>query len=195
MLARWLRTWDRRILKPLLAVMAHSGVQPDVLTMAGLVTVVVAGLALSQGYLIPGACILLLGGLLDATDGELARFTDRETRLGGFLDSISDHCGDFAVYLGLLWLSLTGHRQSDVLLIFAALFGSVFGSQVRSRAMMAGIDVKDIGLFTRCERLLVLALGLFTDRVTEALWALALFNNLSAAQRLLHVVQNLRRAP
>jgi CDP-diacylglycerol---glycerol-3-phosphate 3-phosphatidyltransferase len=189
MLARWLRTWDGQILKPFLIAIARCGIGPDTVTIASFVVVVVSGFALSQGYLGLGACILLLGGLLDAIDGELARLLSRETQLGGFLDSISDHCGDFAVYLGLLWLVLNRDMETEVILIFVASFGSVFGSQVRSRARMAGIDTKDIGIFTRCERILVLVLGLFTGRVTAALWILAVLNNFSAAQRLVYVAR------
>jgi CDP-diacylglycerol---glycerol-3-phosphate 3-phosphatidyltransferase len=192
MLARWLRTWDARILKPFVVLMAQCGVRPNTVTIASLAIVAISGFFVSQGYLAVGACILLTGGLLDAVDGELARFLRTDSPLGGFLDSISDHCGDFSVYLGLLWFSLTRNMTTDVILIFVASFGSLFASQVRSRATMAGIDTKDIGLFTRCERILLLALGLLTDKVTVALWLLATLNNVSAAQRLIYVVHATR---
>lgn len=192
MLARWLRRWERRILEPLLILTGRCGIGPNAVTIAGLATAVISGILLSQGHLGLGACLLLLGGLLDAIDGELARLLGRETPFGSFLDSISDHCGDFAVYLGLLWLFQNGETRTEVLLIFVASFGSVFGSQVRSRAKMVGIETKDIGLFTRCERILVLALGLFSGKVTAALWILAVINNFSAAQRLIYTVHAAR---
>ncbi len=192
MLARWLRRWERRILEPLLILIGRCGIGPNAVTIAGLATAVVSGILLSQGHLELGACLLLLGGLLDAVDGELARLLGRETPFGSFLDSISDHCGDFAVYLGLLWLFQNGGTRTEVVLIFFASFGSVFGSQVRSRAKMVGIETKDIGLFTRCERILVLALGLFSGKLTAALWILAVINNFSAAQRLIYTVHAAR---
>ena len=192
MVARWLRKWERRILEPLLILIGRCGIGPNAVTIAGLATAVVSGILLSQGHLGLGACLLLLGGLLDAVDGELARLLGRETPFGSFLDSISDHCGDFAVYLGLLWLFQNGETRTEVLLIFVASFGSVFGSQVRSRAKMVGIETKDIGPFTRCERILVLALGLFSGKVTAALWILAVINNFSAAQRLIYTVHAAR---
>jgi CDP-diacylglycerol--glycerol-3-phosphate 3-phosphatidyltransferase len=162
---------------------------PDMVTLAGLVVIVISGLMLSRGYLLTGACLLLAGGLLDAADGELARLTGRETSFGGFLDSVADHCGDFAVYLGLLWLSLNNRMGSEVVLIFVAFFGSVFGSLIRSRASMAGVDARDVGLFTRFERILLLALGLLSGKTTAALWVLAVLNNFSAAQRLAYVMR------
>jgi phosphatidylglycerophosphate synthase len=189
MLARWLRTWDGPLLKPLLILMTRLGIGPNVVTISSFATVLISGIVLSQGLLGLGACILLLGGLLDAIDGEFARFLDRETDLGGFLDSIADHCGDFSVYLGLLWFSLNRGTETEVILIFVASFGSLFGSQVRSRAKMAGIDTRDIGLFTRCERVLVLAFGLLAGKMTAALWVLAVLNNFAAAQRLIYVAR------
>ncbi|HEY3275139.1 MAG TPA: CDP-alcohol phosphatidyltransferase family protein [Syntrophorhabdaceae bacterium] len=189
MLARWLRAWERKLLKPLLFPLTRLGMGPDMVTLAGLVVIVISGLMLSRGYLLTGACLLLAGGLLDAADGELARLTGRETSFGGFLDSVADHCGDFAVYLGLLWLSLNNRMGSEVVLIFVAFFGSVFGSLIRSRASMAGVDARDVGLFTRFERILLLALGLLSGKTTAALWVLAVLNNFSAAQRLAYVMR------
>ncbi len=192
MLARWLRRWERKMLDPMLIGVRRCGISPNAVTVTGLAVMAVSGYVLSQGHLVSGAILLLLGGLMDAVDGELARLLGRETPFGSFLDSVSDHCGDFAVYLGLLWLFLNGEAKTEVILLFVASFGSIFGSQVRSRAGMSGIDTKDIGLFTRCERVLVLAFGLLTGYVIAALWILAVFNNVSAAQRLFHTARTAR---
>jgi CDP-diacylglycerol---glycerol-3-phosphate 3-phosphatidyltransferase len=192
MLARWLRKWERGMLKPVLIRIGRSGIGPNAVTLAGLAAAIVSGFVLSTGHFGSGACLVLLGGLLDAVDGELARILGRETPFGAFLDSVSDHCGDFTVYLGLLWFFLTGAANTEVLLIFVASFGSVFGSQVRSRAAMWGIETKDVGLFTRFERVLVLALGLLSGQVTAALWVLAVFNNVTAVQRVYYTVHAAR---
>ena len=65
----------------------------------------------------------------------------------------------------------------------------VFGSHVRSRAGMAGIDTRRIGWFTRFERTLVLVLGLLLNRVSIALWLLAILTNFSALQRVIYTVR------
>src|SRR5207245_7082246 len=121
--------------------------------------------------------------LLDGIDGELARVTNHATKFGAFLDSLCDHSGDFALSLGLLWLYLNKRASTEVVLIFVALFGSMFGSLVRSRAAMVGIETRDVGLVTRFERILLLLVGLFTHWITAALWMLAVLNNLAAFQR------------
>lgn len=187
MLARWIRTWDSKILKPLLLHIGRWGITPNVLTVIGLTAMIVSGLILARGDRLIGGCVLLLGAIMDGLDGELARLINSEKESGALLDSLADHCGDFAIYLGLLWFSLNRNLETEVVLIFIALFGSMFGSLVRSRAGMLGIDPKDTGLFTRFERILILLLGLLTDLVTPALWVLAVFNNFSAFQRIIYV--------
>ncbi len=189
MLARWVRTWDSKVLRPLLLIIAKIGITPDALTIASLITVIISGLLLSQAHMTIGGFVLLLGGFLDGIDGELARLLHCETRFGAFLDSICDHYGDFAVYLGLLWLYLNSSPRIEIILLFLALFGSMLGSQVRSRAGMLGIDTKTTGLFTRCERILVLAFGIFADKMLFSLSLLAVMNNFSAVQRIVFVVQ------
>src|SRR5205823_1223061 len=106
-----------------------------------------------------------------------------------FLDSICDHGGDFALSLGLLWQYLHAGASTEVVLIFVALFGSMFGSQVRSRAGMVGIDTREVGLATRFERNLILIIALFIHQLPLALWILAVVNNIAALQRVIYVVR------
>lgn len=195
MLSRWIRTWYGKLLSPFVWVLERSGATPDELTAAGLAANVGAGILFALNQMAWGLAALLVGQLLDTFDGELARTRAGVSPYGAFLDSICDHLGDFAVYLGLLWhyLGINGH--AEVMLIAVALFGSVFGSQVRSRAGMVGIDTKAIGAFTRFERSLVIAAGILLNGLTIALWVLAIFNNLSALQRIVYAVRAARRKP
>jgi len=189
MLSRWVRNWYGRLLQPLLLLLASLGITPTMLTISSLLLILVSGFVLSQNHLIIGGIFLLLGGLLDGIDGELARVTNHATKFGAFLDSICDHSGDFALSLGLLWLYLNKRASTEIVLIFVALFGSMLGSLVRSRAGMIGVETKDVGLVTRFERILLLLIGLFTHWITVALWILAVLNNLAAFQRIIYVLR------
>ncbi len=160
------------------------------LTVISLALCVGAGIVVAQGWLLAAGGLLLLGAIADSIDGELARLSNTVTLFGGFLDSICDHMGDFAFSLGLLWLYLIEQNQTAVMLVFIALFGSMLGSHVRSRASMVGINTKDVGLVTRGERMLLLLIGIFTAHLPAALWLLAVLNNLAAMQRLAYVVKN-----
>jgi len=194
MVSRWIRTWDGALLKPFLIFLARLGVTANMLTLASLCVAIIAGVLFGYEQTILGAWVLLFAGFLDSLDGELARVTDSHSPFGGFLDSICDHCGDFAISLGLFLSALQRGAFPEVILLFIALFASVFGSHVRSRAGMLGIDTKTIGLFTRCERILVLVMGLLSGELTLALWALAIFNSFSALQRVIYTIR-LERKP
>jgi phosphatidylglycerophosphate synthase len=169
--------------------LAKVGVTPNMLTICSLICVVGAGVVVARGHLLAAGGLLLAGGFVDGIDGELARQTGMMTPFGGFLDSICDHCGDFAFSLGLLRLYLSARAETEVILVVVALFGSMLGSQVRSRAGMVGIETRDIGLVTRFERILLWTIGLFTAHLPIALWALAVLNNGAALQRVAHVVK------
>ncbi len=190
MLSRWVRTWHSAVLRPLLEFITPLGITANMLTIAGLGVVIIAGVLFAFGQTIPGAGLLVLGGLLDSLDGELSRMTGAPSPFGGFLDSICDHCGDFAMYLGLLLHYLRSNAITEIILIFIAFFASIFGSHVRSRAGMVGIDTKTIGIFTRAERTLVLVIGILIGKINIALWILAIFNSLSALQRVIYTIRN-----
>ncbi len=189
MLSRWVRTWYGIVLRPLFSLLLTLGITANTLTIASLIIVASAGISFAYGQRILAAWLLLLGALLDGIDGELARVGGFESPFGAFLDSICDHCADFAIYLGMLWPYLKSDAYLEVILIFVAMFSSVFGSHVRSRAGMMGIDTKSIGLFTRFERIFILIIGMFIGKLTIALWGLAVFNSLSANQRIIHTVR------
>jgi phosphatidylglycerophosphate synthase len=189
MISRWIRTWYSALLGPFLHFIARLGITPNMLTVVSLLVVIVAGILFAFNETFFGAWILLFGGFLDGLDGELARITGVRSPFGAFLDSICDHCGDFAVYLGLLFLYLQSKAPLEIMLIFVAAFASVFGSHVRSRAGMLQIDIKTIGVFTRCERIFTLVIGLLIGQVIIALWVLAIFNSFSALQRLIYSIR------
>ena len=193
MFSRWIRTWYDRPLSPFLRALERLRISPDALTVGGLIAHILAGILFAFTRFGWGLTALLVGQLLDTFDGELARRSALASPFGGFLDSICDHLGDFAVDLGLLWYFLANERHIEVVLIAVAMFGSVFGSHVRSRAGLAGIDTKAIGVFTRFERTLVIAIGILVNQLTIALWVLAIFNNLSALQRILYALRAARR--
>ncbi len=197
MVSRWIRNWSPRLVRPVIQALLRLGVTPNQLTAGALVAAWLAGAAAGAGWLPLAGILILLGGTLDALDGELARQGHQESRLGPFIDSIADHYGDFAVYLGLTGWALAQEPVQPVIILLAmtALFGSVFGSHVRSRAGMLGMDTKTVGIFTRLERNLVFFLGLVTRQVLIMLVVLAVLNNLSAFQRVIYTLRAADQQP
>jgi len=192
MISNWVRTWYSKLVDPFLKVLVQVSITANMLTIASMLIIMLAGILLASGKSILGACVLMFGAFLDGIDGELARVSNVKSSFGAFLDSICDHCGDFALYLGLLIPYIQKNAFEEIILIFVAMFGSVFGSHVRSRAGMIAVDIKTIGFFTRFERILLLFICLLIGRVEIALWGLAIFNSFSALQRVMYTIRAYR---
>src|SRR5512138_2189654 len=102
MISHWVRTWYSKVINPFLEILVWLGISANMLTIISMLTIVVAGVLVALNQPIFGAFMLMLGGFLDGIDGALARLNRVRSPFGGFLDSICDHLGDFALYLGLL---------------------------------------------------------------------------------------------
>ncbi len=98
------RVLHRRLSRPLTRLLIRTPVSPNAITLAGIALGVAGGLLLA----VPGlaavlAAVVLLGaaGVLDCSDGELARLRFAETRLGHWLDVIGDTVVHLAVLAGI----------------------------------------------------------------------------------------------
>jgi len=132
-------------------------------------------------------------------DGALARHRNQTTRFGAVLDSTLDRLAEAVVLLGILVLLLLTEEQPillakewSILLVGVALLGSLLVSYVKARAEALGLECQ-VGLFTRAERVIVLALGLLLNQIAYALVIalaiIAIFSFITVGQRLLYVWQ------
>ena len=161
-----------------------TGATPNVITVVGLLLNVVVALVIAGGYFTVGGILLVLVGLFDALDGAMARVTNQKTQFGAFLDSTIDRYAEAVVLLGL-----TVSRIDDlptVVLAYVAIVGSIMVSYTRARAEGLGLR-NEVGILARPERVALLAIGLITGWVTPVLIVLAVFTNLTALQRIIHV--------
>ena len=188
-----IRYWaEKRITEPLVASIAETGITPDILTWVGFTTALVAAALVAMGHFISGAVILLLAGVFDMLDGALARFKNQETRFGAFLDSTLDRLSEICLLLGLLIFCLSKNMTVEAVLIFIVMAMSMLVSYVRARAEGLGVRC-DVGLFTRPERVIVLALGLFLNKLLPALLILAVFSCITVIQRVIKVKKETSR--
>lgn len=182
-LERYGRTWAERLLgKPLL----RLGLSPMALTLGGVLLNAGAAALLALGHLSWAGGVIFLAALCDAADGTLARLTNRQSRLGAFLDSTLDRYSEILIGLGLFLYLLPRGRWSDLLLLYLFLSGSLVFSYIRARAEAEGFQAHP-GLFIRSLRIAVLAIGLWSGGLSIALWVLAVGVQLSALHRLLGV--------
>jgi CDP-diacylglycerol--glycerol-3-phosphate 3-phosphatidyltransferase len=174
------------ITKPFVKVLSRGKISPNALTLMGLAINLGAAYSVAVGHFLLGGGLILVSGLFDLLDGALARTAGRATKFGALLDSTVDRASEAAIFCGLLfWASARG-SEATIVLASAVLIGSFLISYIRARA--EGLDMKcKVGLFTRAERVIVLAVGLLSGQVHIALWILVVFIYLTVLQRLFYV--------
>jgi len=142
---------------PIVRILTKSGVDPNLITIVSLLLALGAFLLYWQGIFWAGAILLLFCGICDTIDGEIARRTNRVTKIGGFLDSTVDRINEFIVYLGLFFYYY--NKTPYVLFwIFFAMFGSMMVSYTRARGEGLGISPQ-VGIFERFTRFTLLIIG------------------------------------
>ena len=183
----------RRIIDPIVSLVARTGATPNHLTALGFLGNVGAGVLAARGEFLAAGVLLLAASALDLLDGALARATGRASAFGAIFDSVLDRLSEAAVLGGLAYYyTLRGDRE-EIALCFAALVGSIMVSYVRARAQASGLEMKE-GLFTRAERVLLLGGGLIISQMRIALWILAIMSNATVLQRLFGAWRHLDKA-
>ncbi len=172
-------------------VLARTPLTPDIITWFGFVLILGAAALIITGHPFAAGFVVLAAGYFDILDGALARHTRRVTPFGGVLDSTLDRLSDAVLLLAIL-VFFNGETWL-VLLVFLAFVSSLLVSYIRARALNAGLE-PGRGIFTRSERIIVLALGLLLSSLTNALVIalaiIAAFSFFTAGQRLFYAWRN-----
>jgi len=198
-------------LDPLVRFFARAGLSPAALTLIGLfLNMIAAGVfiagAMSSnrealGYIGLAGALILLAGLFDMLDGQLARLEGMASAYGALLDSAVDRYSEIFIFLGICIYFVAHEYFPGALFAFAALAGSLMVSYIRARSEGLGIECKG-GFMQRPERIAILGLSGIACGIAGAfpgisgfdaiylfivpLAFLAVFANLTAVNRLRH---------
>jgi CDP-diacylglycerol---glycerol-3-phosphate 3-phosphatidyltransferase len=172
----------------LAALVALTGIPPNVITWSALILNLWAGVLFAQGRFAAGGGLMILAGLCDLLDGPVARRQGRVSLFGGFLDSIFDRYADLILFLGLLVYYSSVNRFLYAVLAGAAMAASVMVSYAKARAESLTPTV-EVGFWERPERLALMILGALTNRMDVALWILAIGPNITVVHRIVHTWQ------
>ncbi|HVP78012.1 MAG TPA: CDP-alcohol phosphatidyltransferase family protein [Thermodesulfobacteriota bacterium] len=159
---------------------------PNLFTILGFVTTLVAFILILKALWLPAALAIILSGLFDLFDGVAARKLGKVTAFGGFLDSVLDRYSDLLLLLALV---IDGLRKGDSRLVILASFasmGTVLIPYVRAKAEALQVPCT-VGLMERAERIILLSIGAFLQRMEPILWILAIFTHFTVLQRICYV--------
>ena len=181
-------------------VLARAGVTADMLTLLGLLLQVGVVPLILTGHFVWAVPLGVVAAVCDALDGAVARAGAGPTTAGAFLDSTTDRISELLVG-GALTIYFAGHDMwwtAGASLFF--LGASQMVSYTRARAEALGVECK-VGLMSRPERLVALAVGFLLSGITVGgssvlvwfIWVLAVLTSLTVVQRMLHVMRKLRR--
>jgi CDP-diacylglycerol--glycerol-3-phosphate 3-phosphatidyltransferase len=183
----------------------RNRVRPNTITTLGTVLVLISAVAYAIGHVRLGGLLLLLSGLLDTLDGEVARGGAMVTRFGAFYDSTLDRIGDGATFIGIGAFLLTApdvaYRVPAVIACMVAILSSLLVSYARARAEGLGIDCK-VGIAQRAERIVALGVASLVVGagphaiVLEVIVALlALASTITVIQRFLYIHRHADAVP
>jgi CDP-diacylglycerol---glycerol-3-phosphate 3-phosphatidyltransferase len=133
-------------------ILLAAGVTPNMVTAAGLLLSVVAGLLAAAGHLYEGIFIFMIGAGLDAVDGSFARACGLSTGFGRYFDSTCDRLSELVFIAGAV---IGGVSVSA----FAVIAGSLLLMASRVYNHRKGLN-SDAAMFGRPERLALLIAGL-----------------------------------
>ncbi|MBI2391252.1 MAG: CDP-alcohol phosphatidyltransferase family protein [Deltaproteobacteria bacterium] len=107
------RYLNRNVSLTLTRLLIHLGLRPNHISLAivaiGVASGVVAARGTHDGFVL-GAALLQVQSTLDGCDGEVARMTHRQSRLGEWLDTIGDDLSNYAFFAGA---SFGMHRATN----------------------------------------------------------------------------------
>jgi len=189
------RVQVERAVKPMGESLRKVGVTPDLLTVAGLLLAVAAGISVGAGALRLGLLLVILAALPDLLDGAVAKAGNTASQRGAFFDSVIDRVTDALLLGGVAWY-LASHDSAHMsVLPFAVMAVSATISYERAKAESLGLQAKG-GLMERAERIILLCLGLLFDNLlVPILWIMLVLTSITAVQRFVKVWKQAAVAP
>jgi phosphatidylinositol phosphate synthase len=195
-----------RLTKPVVGRLVRAHVRPNTITTIGAGIVIGSAVAFALSEIRLGGLLLLVSGLFDILDGQVARVGSSGSTFGAFYDSTLDRVGEAALFGGIaLHFMRNGLPPAQatlgVMLAITALAASLLVSYTRARAEGLGLECK-VGIAARAERFLLL--GAPTLVLGNAwggrllFWivaVLALVTAITVIQRIIYVARTANAAP
>ena len=184
-----LRPLLTRILNP---IAKNLNINPNIVTVISPFVALIAAYGYANHMLILGTVAILFSGFLDVVDGAVARFHNRSSKFGAFLDSTMDRFADAIIYIGIIF-----GGYCDWFIGVLAIHSAICVSYVRARAESQGVDC-NIGIAERAVRMIILMvgslIGYFAGDIyfTYTIYLLVILSYFTVGQRIVYVWRQLK---
>ena len=198
----YIRSLMRHVARFLDATSNHK-ITPNGITIFGVLMHIPIALLIASHHFVWGAILLVIFGLFDTLDGELARLQDRSSVKGMLLDASTDRIKEAMLYTGIVYVFATGAHPALAAWAAAAVGASISVSYVKAKGEAAvASSGKEIphhvlnrmfsdGLLTFEMRMFILVVGLLTDFLDLAVIIIALGASYTVLQRLSRISKRL----
>jgi len=172
-------------------IFSKLGASPNQYTLNSIVFGIFCFVSLVYRNFILALIFFLISAFLDFIDGAVARYSGKVTKVGAYLDTISDRFVEGLIFLGVLSLPLPKFIIEAKYWIFLAFFGSLMTTYAKAAAKEKELVSQELkkGFFGRGERMILLSITLFVgifnqNLIIYPISLLAIFSNLTAIQRI-----------
>ncbi len=176
---------------------AKIPISPNDWTILSLLIALFAAFNIASGNLFFGLSLFVLSALCDAIDGAVARARGETSKVGAFIDGISDRFVEFLFLFSFMFVSLPLiYLDAKIWISLAVFFGTMMPSFVRAysdhKEVLSKKDANALGgLCERSERIILLVLGLLVSLLANtmnyfvyALILVIIFSIITILQRL-----------
>lgn len=173
------------------------GIDPNIITVVGLIAHIPIALLVADNQLVLAGILLVVFGLFDTLDGELARLQNRESLSGRLLDSITDRIKEVFIYGGIAYYFLENQNPKLAFITLLASGAALIISYINAwgEAVLSEKISKErknkllrTGLMTFEIRITTIIIGLLFNQLAVIITALAVLSWFTLLQRLLNVL-------
>ncbi len=181
----------------------HGSISPTAITVVGAAMHLPIALLIAANQLKLAGVLLIIFGLFDALDGELARLQQRASAAGMLLDATTDRIKEVVLYSGIAYLISNGDQQTWAFMAVIACGASITVSYVKAKGEVALVSkqhdlshhqinnyYKD-GLVPFEIRMFVLVVGLLSGQILAATVLIAVLASYTVFERLISVGRKL----
>jgi phosphatidylinositol phosphate synthase len=201
-----IKTWIRGLMHALAVMLnkvTNGKITPNGVTIVGTVMHAPIAVLIATNHFIWAAVLLLIFGLFDTLDGELARLQGRSSVRGMLLDASTDRIKEAMLYTGVAYVLATGMHPATAAWAAAATGASISVSYVKAKGEAAvASSGKQIphhtlnrmfadGILTFEIRMFVLLVGLLINQLTLATAIVAIGAGFTVLQRLVRITNKI----